>query len=619
MIKILSQNVVNQIAAGEVVERPASVIKELIENSIDAGATEIKIYIEEFGTNKIQVVDNGSGIEKSDLERVFLKHATSKLSAIKDLDTIHSHGFRGEALASISSVSKVILNTKHKNDEVASELLYENGEIQYIKPSALTKGTDLQVLNLFQNIPARKKFLKSKSTENKVLLDTFHKFALVNPHITFYLNIDGISKTYPATSLKSRISSILKVNEENLIPLFYDGKIKISGFAIHPKVFLKNRSSQFIFVNGRTINDGTIQKASMDGFGTFMMKNQFPGYVILLEMPSSDVDVNVHPRKTEVRFSNPSEVYMSVKTAINKNITNFLREETLEKFQSRKENSQETITTANTVSESFETSENSFTMQTIVETAESTSSPSQEFESFLLSSTNNAVKVEENEERFVTQSALLFNEEIIKNGSPAVTNSLNFDIYNATQLLNSYILTSNEGSILVIDQHAASERYYYEKYLHELQSKSVHSKLLLFPLVVTLDSFEIKIIEENTELFESLGFKFEVFGSEEIKFSEVPDFIKMDNFGRVVEKIINDVLENQEISNVKDKLFHEIAAILACHTAVRFGDKLDRNEIHKILQNLMSCEDPYNCPHGRPVLQEWTKYDIEKKFKRCGL
>lgn len=613
MINILEQNVVNQIAAGEVVERPASVLKELIENSIDAGSTDIKVYIKEFGTEKIQVTDNGSGIEKADLERVFLKHATSKISKSEDLDSINTFGFRGEALASISSVSKVILQSKHVNDEVGSEAVYENGSIKSIRPSAISAGTDLQVLNLFENVPARKKFLKAKSTENKTLLEVFHKFVLANPKVSFYIDIDGTTKTYSIESIKSRAAKIFKIDQSSLVEIYYDGTTKVSGFVIHPRVFLKSRSSQYVFVNKRPVTDGTIYKAISDGYDTFLMRNQIPGFVAFIDVQPLQVDVNVHPRKTEVRFANPSEVYKSVKLGVNVNLVKFLREETQSKLNLRPEAKLDTdYPTYPHVSE-VNSAEYRPEINRAQEFAEFLSSPAKKLEpTFLAQLDTGAMKAG-------SSQALLFNHQMLNFEGKNEPVGIYLDYANATQLMESYLVTTNGKDILIIDQHAASERYFYEKYLKQLKSKKVESKVLLFPEIIHLESFEIKTLESQKELFTSMGFDFDQFGDEEIRFIRVPEFIKMENFQKIAEKIIVDILEHGEISNIRDKIFHEIAAILACHTAVRFGDKLTREEIVSLLKNLAKCEDPYNCPHGRPTIQDFSKYDIEKKFKRCSI
>jgi DNA mismatch repair protein MutL len=610
MINVLTQSVVNKIAAGEVVERPASVLKELIENSIDAGASEIKVYLQEFGTKKIQVIDNGSGIEKDDLDKVFLKHATSKIQDSNDLENIHTFGFRGEAIASISAVSKVVLNTKSKSDKIGSEVLYEEGAIKSLKPSAIQKGTDIQIVDLFENVPARKKFLKSKATENKALVDVFYKFVIANPAINFFIDINGSTKTFPVEDLKNRISRILKMENEDLIEIFYDGQVKVKGFIIHPRVFLKNKSYQYIFVNNRPVFDSTIYKGIIDGFDTFLMKGQVPGFVVFVDLPPHLVDVNVHPRKTEVRFAYPSEIYKSLRNAVNVNLTKFLREQTLEKLNIQK---QESKVETETINEPTQDYIRDLSNSTLI-----SSDAASEFESFLLESESTETD-DTKDSTYIVEKAISFSHEIISTPDQTGRQTLFLDFANATQLLDSYIVTSSGKSILIIDQHAASERYFYEKFLKQIREKKILSKVLLFPEIVSLTENELEIIVENKKVFNELGFEFEAFGNEEIKFIQVPDFVKMDHFGKLIHRIISDILENTEITNIKDKVFHEIAAILACHTAVRFGDKLEKSEIIQILKNLSTCEDPYNCPHGRPVLQELTKYAIEKKFKRCGI
>lgn len=617
MINILDKNLVNKIAAGEVVERPASVVKELVENSLDAEATEIRIFIKDFGTSKIQVSDNGKGISKSDFNKLFHKHATSKISVIEDLDRIESFGFRGEALASIASVSEVNLSTRGEEDEIGTEIRVVDAKIVNSKPSSITSGTEIVISNLFGNIPARKKFLKSKATENKTIQDILYKFILANPSVNFYLDIDGVVKNFPAGEIKSRIASVLKIPSEELVEVFNDSQVKVSGYAIHPKNFQRTKASQFIFVNGRPVNDLTVAKAAIDGYDTFLMKHQYPGYVLFLSINPLDVDVNVHPRKTEVRFASPSDVYKAVRFSINKALVNALRKETLGKLSIEDDNDKDDST--------LESAQSNGTSENIV--SDERKDYVSDFENFLktgnFDSGNSKDQTHQQVRDDKSVEAMLFSKEIVVENTQPPSEELQSEIFldleNATQLLNSYIVTSNGKDILIIDQHAASERFFYEKYLNELKKKKVTSKVLLFPESVTLDEFEVSLLEKNFGVFENFGFRIETFGSDQIKITEVPDFVKLDNFAKVLHKIIEDVLENSELSNVSDRILHEISAILACHTAVRFGDKLNRQEIVTILKNLSKCEDPYNCPHGRPIIQDFSKYDIEKKFKRCSI
>lgn len=610
MIKILSQNVVNKIAAGEVVERPASVVKELLENSIDAGATSIQIIIEEFGTKKIQIIDNGSGIAKSDFENLFHKHATSKINEIDDLDTIQSFGFRGEALASIASVSEIILATKSSNDEIGSEIYAKNGKIEKVIPSQITKGTNIQVLNLFENIPARKKFLKAKATENRAILEIINKFLLVNPQIDFTYSFDGNSKNFPATTSHSRTAKLLNLQEKDLIEIKIEGNIEVQGFLVHPNIFLKNRNSGHIFVNSRTINDQLIAKAVKDGYDTFMMKNQYPGYFLSIKLPAEKVDVNVHPRKTEVRFQNSSEIYTTIRFGVNKTLLNFIKKQTHEKIARQSITTQE-ISSAQTVNEESRSYTPSSSSQKDIDS----------FESFLNEGIDSPNKLGELSKisSYQVEKAIDFSAEIIQSNLASYQNELNLDLENATQLLNSYIITSNGKEVLIIDQHAASERFFYEKYLKELKSKKVDSQVLLFPEIYNFDEFEVDEILKKEKVFEKFGFKLEQFGQNQIKILQVPAFLKLKDFEKVFKRIISDILENSDSSNIDHNILHEIAAILACHTAVRFGDRLTKPEVIQILKNLLLCEDPYNCPHGRPIIQDQSQYDIEKRFKRCGI
>lgn len=607
MIKVLPKSVINKIAAGEVVERPASVVKELVENSIDAGATEIRILIEEFGTKKIQIIDNGSGISKIDFPNLFQKHATSKLSAIEDLNSISSFGFRGEALATISSVSEIKLETKNFDDEFGTSIEIKENKIINEKPSSISVGTSFTINNLFENIPARKKFLKAKSTENKAILDVIYKYVLANPEISFFISIDGSQKNFPKEDLKSRVSKVLNIEQNNLIEIYNDSQIKISGFVVHPKVFLKTRNFQYFFVNNRPISDGIIGKAALDGYDTFLMKHQYAGVVIFINLPPSEVDVNVHPRKTEVRFSNSGEVYKAVRFSINNALVKSLKQETLEKLSESKPKLE--AHDDNFISEKEVNFEPTVESQNIDDFEDFLKNPAQVF------------KKKNNSSNFITKKAIEFNREVslIESNQNESPNKISVDLVNATQLLNAYIVTANQDGLLIIDQHAASERYFYEKYLNDIKNKKIDSKVILTPEIFEFDDFEIPEIEKHKDLFEKLGFNFEIFGKNEIRILAVPAFIKMDNFEKVFHKICAEILNSGESNNAFDKIYHEISATLACHTAVRFGDKISKTEINQILINLMKCEDPYNCPHGRPIIQDFSRYEIEKKFKRCGI
>lgn len=610
MILKLPQNVINQIAAGEVVERPASVIKELIENSLDAQADELKIYIEEYGIKKIQVIDNGVGIEKRDFENLFIKHSTSKISTIEDLEKINTFGFRGEALSTIASVSKLKLETRNLKDDIGSEITVLYGTKEIIKPSNITSGTNILVEDLFGNIPVRRKFLKSKLTENKVNIDTINKYVLSNSNISFYINIEGNNKVYPKEELYKRISKLFKIKESDLIEINFKNFISIYGFLLNPKIFLKSKSYQFIFVNKRPVIDQTISKAIIDGLDTFMMKNQYPGYVLFIDLDPQLVDINVHPRKIEVRFQNNNLIYTQIKTAINNTITNYMRSITQAKILNLKQE--------NKSESNLEINPQIPTITTIDQT----------------SLTNNkSIQLKNKDLKNFTPKALEFNQFILeasksihKNVDIKQINNTNnninqdylqIDTQNITQLLNAYIITSNKKSIIIIDQHAASEKILYEKYLNLIKTQKIESKLLFIPIMIDIEQTEIKILKEKKTILNKLGFDFEEFGLNSIKVTKVPYFTRLEKFEDIFLEIVSDITQNIDTTNIDEKILNKIAASLACHSAVRFGDKLTKEEIVTLIKDLMQCNNPYSCPHGRPIILEYGIDEIEKKFRRC--
>lgn len=596
MIKILSSNVINKISAGEVVERPASVVKELVENSIDAGSKTITVVIKNAGKELIKIIDDGSGIPKSDFDNLFHKHATSKISEVEDLDEIVTMGFRGEALASISSVADIEINTKSETDEIGSHIFREAsaGKVT-VKPSAISNGTEVLVRNLFLNIPARLKFLKTDATENKQIFEIINKIIIANPNITFKLDVDGIRKEYYKTTYQERVKTFLKVEERDIIELSISNYLNAKVYCIHPSRSPTDRKNQYIFVNKRAVQDNLISKAVRDGYGTFLMKHQFPGFCIFIEIDPKLVDVNVHPRKTEVRFSDSAGVYKSIRFGLENQLVDYLKKETLQKISSSD------YETPQIKQEIQRDSKNNSIQPTQGSISKSSVQIALDFSKEILQTNN---EVQEENASYTTLSS---------------ERKINLDTSNATQLLNSYILTANENDILIIDQHAASERYFYERYLQSIKNKKIPSKVLLVPEIIELEPEDQRLVNENLSVFNQLGFELEEFGKDEIRITCVPDFVRLTNFSKILKLMIQEIIENKTSENITEKIMHDIAASLACHTAVRFGDRLTKQEIIQILENLMKCEDPYNCPHGRPIIYDMNSYDIEKKFKRCGL
>lgn len=580
MIQQLSNTLINQIAAGEVVDRPFSIVKELIENAIDANAQDIMVFIEDTTSYNITVIDNGTGISKEDLPLVFQNHSTSKISCIADLENILTLGFRGEAMASISSISKVKLITS----DGLNGYDYDNGKIKNI---ASNKGTTIIVEDIFYNVPARKKFLKSPSTEFRYIIDLITKCALANPTIGFDLrhNSKRILVLQNNQKLLNRINDLLKIID--LIEVFYDGKIKISGYIVDPKISFPKSMNQYIIVNGRIISSQLINKAVSNGYGTTLMKGQYPGFVINIIVNPNDIDVNVHPRKTEVRFKDDSQIYQSVY---------FCVKDALERYQK---------SIVSQIGSNFNYVDNLTPQKPIHDTN--------------LKATPFDFALAFSKEMIPQRSKDTSNYELPLMPSPdkSTDTSLNIDFddtINYMQVRNAFIVTSNIDGIQIIDQHAASEKFLFEKYLKQLSNREIEKQLLMIPIDLELPIQDIEIVKNNLELFDDLGFVIEMFGNIEYKIQSLPMMIKMDQVIEIINEIIEQIKNTTKpsLENINKK----VAASIACHSAVRFGDKLEVSEMRRIIADLKLCDNPYTCPHGRPTLHTLKFNELEKIFKR---
>ena len=625
MINILSKDVINKIAAGEVVERPASVVKELIENAIDAGADIIKIKALKYGTELIQIEDNGDGIHSKDFDKLFLRHATSKISSIDDLEKIDTMGFRGEALASIAAVSDIEILTRHQSESNGSLIKHYDGKIT-ISPTSITKGTIVKVKNLFENIPARKKFLKSPRTENIAIWQVILSYVLSYPNIRFEIEIDRHLKIYPKSELIDRICDVTKIEKQHWLELNYDNELKIFGYTTLPKKQIFDKKKQYLFVNHRPIFDQNIPKAVQVGYGTFLMNNTYPGFVLFIEINPAEVDFNVHPRKSEIRFSDQNKIFNIIKDIISTILKNHLKSFVKDTIAEIKpENTNTYIQVKNP----------DFTIQ--------------EFEEFLKNeekhyyNPENTSSVSEYQSKakpnikssFLIDKAIEFNQNIydtIKENTyqnDTKTDDTNLDIQNLEykrlektfddydlsnvfQINNSYIVLSTKKSIVIIDQHAASERYFFEYFIRYLKSKNLDKQNLLVSEVIEFTIEEIEIIETNLPIFKQIGFDIEIIGKDKIIINAIPAGTKFFNYKKVIKELIGQFNENFDL----EKSIKKIAATMACHTAIRFGDPLKKEEIIDLINKLLSCENPYSCPHGRPIIYEIPFDDLEKKFCR---
>jgi len=583
----LPQDLVNQIAAGEVIERPASVVKELIDNSIDANAERIQIKVVNGGMDLIEVSDDGVGIPKENISNVFDAHTTSKISSFEDLNNLLTMGFRGEALSTIVAVSKVKLLSKYIEEEIANEVSFkESGDI-VLKSAARENGTVVSVENLFGNIPARRKFLKSAQTEYKRILEILMPYFLIYPNIHFTLIRDSkvvydlvkIPNSKPNTVEKERLNTLLKEEYvSRMLKIFFDGGgIKISGFVAHPSDHQKKATNQYIFVNRRPIKDMGISRAVYQGMDRYIPHGEKVSFVLLLDINPDLVDVNVHPRKEEVRFLNPFRVYSSVEESIRKTVESA----TSFKIENREFNFSNT-----TQSKTYAPRDISFT----------------------------------NSRGSSVQESLLFSKEALSESSyggytqeESVVDDLS--IRNIFQVFNKYIVIEfNEDILWIVDQHAAAERITFEK-LKKNKKDSLELQKLLVPFEIEMSEIEIVGMEELKEFFNSLGFEYDIKNGK-IYISSTPvEFINTD-FKKFFEEIfaLSDDIRN--ISKEILRLKEDIYATMSCHGSVRSGQSLRREEMIDIYKKLIKCENPYSCPHGRPAVWKMKLSEIDMNFER---
>lgn len=635
-ISVLPNNLVNLIAAGEVVERPASVLKELLDNSIDAGATQVKIYLEDGGMKGLKVVDNGSGMIPEDAVTAFLPHSTSKIKDEKDLESILTLGFRGEALASISSVSKVELITKTDDSVGGYRVLVEGSEIKEEGEFGSQDGTSINIREIFFNTPARRKFLKTTSTELRHVIKMFTELALANPQIGFELyhneknlfKLPSINyKLQTTNSLKERIRNLIgKDFTENSFEIYYDGIIKISGFAGLPKIATARKATQIIIVNGRPIANSTIIAAVKDAYHSAMPKNLYPQFVMNIEVDPKKVDVNVHPRKLEVRFSEPQEIFKAVKYAIQAGLEKALQLDTNEKlsaipsFQRRGDSANAESGWSKTKTERRSAFPTNYKLKT-------TNSKNYKLQNLNTGSVQDSLDFTESLLGVLDDKPLPWESVSAKattdfgqktsNKTETVPVTDTEALYPAHQLLNAYIVTTNGSAIQIIDQHAAAERVTYERLMKNFGESQIQTQALLIPFELNLNAQELLVLNENIDYLKSFGIEIEEFGINALVVREVPIELKDADLNLFVKEMLNDLVSKEsDEKNQLEILKEKILTTIACHSSIRVGDRMTQEAIDKLINDLRSCDLPYSCPHGRPIIYEVPISELEKKFKR---
>ena len=718
-INILSAELSNKIAAGEVVERPSSVVKELVENSIDAGSTNIKVIIKEFGIQQIRIIDNGSGISNDDLARAFLRHATSKISADYDLFHIETLGFRGEALASISSVSKVTIKSC-AGEAQGKMLVLEGGKVVSEEYYAPIKGTDLSVENLFYNTPARLKYLRNPHTEQANITNIIHKFALSYPNVAFELHVDGkiTFKTYGDGDVHKILSKIYNMGvARNMIEFSGNNDdYKVFGYISVPEETRASKNYINIFINGRYIKNYGIQNAIIDAYGTLLMINRYPLCVINIEMDPILLDVNVHPTKQEVRLSKEAELIRLIKEVIAERLSNYTYiPQGMNNVLTKKEKAKiEKINFLDELDNKFGDvedknifsvkqsevvgtvqDENSFSVESkelgIRAEVESSFSGDQEVASHVIQEdeflfggdllTNSAeekIPVQSKENTFNQRSKTQriksdlpdlsysshprdnrnkfgdkptkkeienfmnfskkedntsyddYTEEVVSN---VVKDDSHFneikdakivqdddtkvrtlpDLKVLAQIFKTYILSEADNKLFLIDQHAAAERYNYEKLQREFIERKNYKKQMLIPLMFDFSVEEAAEVRNNLEKFEELGIVFEEFGDNSYVVREFPGWIEEDE-EQMIKIIVEKVLRNNNITF--NELRNDAIAMASCKMSIKANQVLTDVEMNKVISDLYECKNPFTCPHGRPIITKMEKKDLEKMFKR---
>lgn len=601
IIRLLPDNVANQIAAGEVVQRPASVVKELMENAIDAGADHIQLIIKEAGKTLIQVIDNGCGMTEADARMAFERHATSKIRKAEDIFAIHTKGFRGEALASIAAVAQTDLKTRQKDVEIGTHIRIEGGKFITQEYCSIPEGTHIEVKNLFFNIPARRNFLKSNNVELRHIIDEFEHVALAHPDVSFtFVNNGSELFNLPIASLRQRIVNVFgnRYNEK-LVPLDEETPIiKLSGFIGKPEFSKKTRGEQFFFANNRYIRNGYLHKAVLRAFEGLISEGYHPSYFIFLEIDPARIDVNIHPTKTEIKFDDDKAIHSIIRTAVKHalgqyNIAPSLDFESDVDFIPSHKASGTISPPGITVDPDF----NPF------ESTRSKARSSQRAVQTGASGNDDWQKMFENLPELEDPAQHQSNLELADEQVPQKLYS---------QVGRKYIITNHTDGLIVIHQNRAHERILFEKIRSSLDNKRVPSQQLLFPQAIQYSSSDYQIIKELFPRLREAGFDMDEFGKNEIVVNGIPLYLENHAVDQVLEQLLEDEKDHRDAA---ESDWHEMLAMrLAEASAITSGSKMSQAEMAEMVDELFACQSPYLSTRGKPVVVKMNIEDIDKSF-----
>jgi len=587
-IKMMDEQLANKIAAGEVVERCASVVKELVENSIDAGSTEIKIELKEAGTKEIKITDNGSGMDKEDAIAAFGRHATSKLFTEDDLYHINTLGFRGEALASIASVSVVELTTSM--GDVGTSVFLEGGKFTKVTAAEARKGTIITVKDLFYNTPARLKYMKSLYTELASITEFVNKLALSYPHIRFTLinNNSVLLNTDGSGNLLKTIKSIygIDVTKGMVSVTGENDDYSISGYISLPELHRSSRNHLITIVNGRVVRNAELNRIINDSYHSYKPDNRYPIVVLIIEVDPSLVDVNIHPTKMDIKFSKMDDLLSLIENMIKNKLKQLTLIPEAVDTKEKKEVVKPHYENLELNLERIADSEEEYTKQLII----------------------NDFKEEKKEVVQTTEPKEAINKEPAKRLP---------ELYPVGLVHGTYIICQNELGMYMIDQHAAKERINYEKYKYEMGNPNVDSIALLFPLTIELTNNEFIIFKENMSLMTNMHFDIQEFGINSIIVKSHPTWLPRGNEEEAIRKIIEIIIHKEKDFTI-EKFNESVATMLSCKLAIKANENITHEEQEQLINDLRKCDNPFNCPHGRPTIIFYSKYDLEKLFKRSG-
>ena len=652
-IALLSQETIDKIAAGEVIERPSSVVKELVENAIDAGSSAVTVEIKEGGISFIRISDNGCGIERKQIPLAFLRHSTSKIKSVEDLFTVTSLGFRGEALSSIAAVSQVELITKTNGDFTGSRYLIEGSKEVSLEEIGAPDGTTFIVRNLFYNTPARKKFLKSAQTEGTYIHELMQRMILSHPDVAFKFIMNNQVKLQ--SSGNGNIKDIIyhlygRDITKALLPIAHESELfKVSGFIGKPMISRGNRGYELYFVNGRFIRSQILSKAIEDAFKPFLMQHQYPFTVLYFEIDSSLLDVNVHPTKMELRFSNQQELYREVQSILSAALVHrdIIPEVPVD---TPKKNEMEVPKIEKVMPEPFEQKrleeirkavrkDSPYEIKYPVSRPMGTGSVSSAAQEKLLDTIKSMPPEDMMEERIqkeplpeqskkelekeLAKEAYVLREEETYGAKPEGSYEQGSFLKEEEmakqkiigQLFDTYWLVEYNDRLFIVDQHAAHEKVMYEKLKKQFEKKEFTSQAISPPIVITLSMREAEVLERFKEQFTKLGFEIEHFGGAEYSICGVPGNLYRLNTRDVLIEMLDELTDGISERATTDVILDKIAS-MSCKAAVKGSQRLSLPEMEQLMKDLMKLDNPYNCPHGRPTIIAMSKYEIEKKFKR---